>query len=91
MIGDMRILDCICEHLPDKVLQHRRKDMEEKGGEFVDAVEDQRVVPEEDGDAEGPKGEGEVGVEPHQVVGEEEGLRHARDVDQVAEVQHEEL
>ena len=87
----MRILDCIYEHLPDEVLQHRRKDMEEEGGEFVDAVEDQRVVPEEDGDAEGAEGEGEVGVEPHQVVGEEEGLRHARDVDQVAEVEHEEL
>ena len=73
------------------MLQHRWKDMEEEGGEFVDAVEDQRVVPEEDGDAERPEGEGEVGVEPHQVVGEEEGLRHARDVDQVAEVEHEEL
>merc|ERR1719226_291790 len=67
------------------------KDVEEKGGEFVNAVEDEGIVPEEDGDAERSEGEREVGVEPGEVVGEEEGLRHARDVDQVAEVEHEEL
>ena len=65
--------------------------MEEKRSEFVDAVEDQRIVPEQDRDAERPEGEREVGVEPREVVGKEEGLGHARDVDQVAKVEHEEL
>ena len=48
-------------------------------------------MPEEDRHAERPEREGEVGVEPGEVVGEEEGLGHARYVDQVAEVEHEEL
>ena len=65
--------------------------MEEKRSEFVDAVEDQRIVPEEDCDAERSEREREVGVEPREVVGKEEGLRHARDVDHVAKVEHEEL
>ena len=54
-------------------------------------MEDQGIVPEEDRHAERPEREGEVGVEPGEVVGEEEGLGHARYVDQVAEVEHEEL
>ena len=54
-------------------------------------MEDQRIVPEENCDAERPEGEREVGVEPCEVVGKEEGLSHARDVDQVAKVEHKEL
>ena len=73
------------------MLKHWWKDVEEKGGEFVNAVEDEGIVPEKDGDAERSEGEREVGVEPGEVVGEEECLSHARDVDQVAEVEHEEL
>ena len=54
-------------------------------------MEDQRIVPEENCDAERSKREREVGMEPREVVGKEEGLSHAGDVDQVAKVEHEEL
>ena len=52
-------------------------------------MEDEGVVPEDDGDAERAHAQRVVHLEPEQLVGVEEGLDHAGAVDHVAEVQHE--
>ena len=54
-------------------------------------MEDERVPPDDDGATERAHGGAEVGGEPDEVVREEGRLHHAGDVDQVAEVDHEEL
>ena len=63
--------------------------MKEKAGQLVQGVKDQRVVPENYGDAKRAHGQGVVHLEPEQLVRVKQGLHHARQVDHVAEVQHE--
>ena len=54
-------------------------------------MEDERVPPGGYGHAERAHRQDKVGAEPRDAIGEEERLQHARDVDHVAEVQHEEM
>ena len=75
----------------DQMIAHRRERMQEERREFVQTVKDQRVVPHDDGRADGPHGQREVAVKPGQIVPKERGLDHAGDVEHVAKVQHEEV
>ena len=69
----------------------RWEGVKEEGCEFVEAVEDEAVVPDDDGAHERAHAEDIVGLEPGQVVGEKKGLCHHGKVQEVAEVQHEQL
>ena len=71
--------------------QHGRERVQEEAGELVQGVKDQGVVPEYDGDAQRPHGQRVIHLEPEQLVRVEQGLDHAGQVDDVAEVQHEEV
>ena len=54
--------------------QHGRERVQEEGGEFVERVKDEGVVPEGDRGAQRAHRHREVGVEPPQVVGEVQRL-----------------
>ena len=71
------------------MIEHWREGVQEERGQSVQAVEDERIVPGDDGRGEGTHGEGVVHVEPGEVVQAEEGVQHAGQVDHVAKVEHE--
>ncbi len=71
--------------------KHGWEGVQEERGKLVQAVKDQRVVPQEYGRAQRPHGQGEVSLEPGQVVRVECRVHHAGDVHQVAEIQHKEV
>ena len=48
--------------LPQQVSSDRGEDVEEEGGEFVQAVEDQAVPPDDDGPHQRPHAEDVVGL-----------------------------
>ena len=65
--------------------------VDKDGGELVQAVEDQAVLPDQDGHHEDTHAQHVVGLEPDQAVGEQDGLHQDRHVHEVAEVQHEQV
>ena len=54
-------------------------------------MEDEAVLPHHHGIHQAPHGEGVVGLEPDHILGRQVELQQAGDVDEVAEIQHEEL
>ena len=54
-------------------------------------MEDQGVLPDHHGIHQAAHGEGVVGLEPDHIPGRQVELQQAGDVDEVAEIQHEEL
>ena len=67
------------------------EDVDEDGGQFIEAVEDKAVLPDEDGHHQHAHAEDVVGFVPGQAVGEQDGLQQHRDIHEVAEVEHEEV
>ena len=65
--------------------------MDVDGGQLVEAVEDEAVLPDHDGVHENSHAEDVVGLVPGEAGGEEEALDQHRDVHEVTEVQHEEM
>ena len=65
--------------------------MDKDGGELVQAVEDEAVLPDQDGHHEHTHAQRVVGLEPDQAVGEQDGLHQDWHVHEVAEVQHEQV
>ena len=64
------------------------EDVDEDGGQFIEAVEDKAVLPDEDGHHQHAHAEDVVGFVPGQAVGEQDCLQQHRDFHDVAEVQH---
>ena len=54
-------------------------------------MEDQSVLPDHHGVHQAAHGEGVVGLEPDNILGRQVELQQTGDVDEVAEIQHEEL
>ena len=65
--------------------------MDVDGGQLVEAVEDEAVLPDHDGVHENSHAEDVVGLVPGEAGGEEEALDQHGHVHEVTEVQHEQV
>ena len=65
--------------------------MDEDWGQFIEAVEHEAVLPDQDSHHQHAHAEDIVGFVPSQAVREQDGLQQHRDVHEVAEVQHEQV
>ena len=68
-----------------------RQDVDVDGGQLVEAVEDEAVLPDHDGVHENSHAEDVVGLVPGETGGEEEALDQHGHVHEVTEVQHEQV
>ena len=76
---------------PDQVAGEGREGVEEERGHLGEVVEDEGVLPHDHGGHQTAQAQRVVGQEPGGVGGGEVELRQHREVDPVAEVQHEQL
>ena len=67
------------------------EDVDEDGGQFIEAVKHKAVLPDKDGHHQHAHAEDVVGFVPGQAVGEQDCLQQHRDVHEVAKVEHEQV